>query len=129
MTPTPRRSRTVRPSGYQKVVAAVCRLHGWPEPIAEHRFDAVRRWRLDLAWPDVQLAVEVQGGTFTRGRHSRGPAMRDEYEKLNAAAVAGWTVLLLLPEQLTSNVGVDTLRGFFTLWYPKGAKYGRSARE
>ena len=66
--------------------ATVCRAAGVPAPQAEFRFAPPRRWRFDFAWPLHALALEVQGGLFVRGRHSRGAALLKEHEKLNAAA-------------------------------------------
>ncbi|EPP5336614.1 hypothetical protein ACUSRM_000689 [Vibrio alginolyticus] len=32
-------------------------------PMSEYRFHETRRWRFDFAYPDQQLAIEVEGGT------------------------------------------------------------------
>lgn len=69
------------------------RALGLPEPVREHRFHPVRRWRFDFAWPDRKIAVEVDGGTWSGGRHSRGGGYEKDAEKLNAAAVDGWRIL------------------------------------
>jgi len=37
--------------------------------------------------------VELHGGTWTGGRHVRGDGFADDREKVNAAQLAGWTVL------------------------------------
>lgn len=66
---------------------------GLPEPVREYRFDATRRWRFDLAWPDRMLAVEVEGGVWTGGRHTRPTGFIADAAKYNAAAAQGWTVL------------------------------------
>ena len=63
-----------------------------PEPVSEYRFHPVRRWRLDYAWPDERVAVELQGGVWTGGRHVRGGGYRSDCEKLNALQSAGWRV-------------------------------------
>jgi len=39
------------------------------------------------------LAVEVDGGTWTGGRHTRGAGFEADCEKLNAAVIAGFRVL------------------------------------
>jgi very-short-patch-repair endonuclease len=65
----------------------------WPPPEREHKFHPERRWRFDFAWPQIGLAIEIQGGTFVGGRHSRGPAQHSEYDKHNAAVALGWRVL------------------------------------
>lgn len=34
---------------------------GLPEPVAQHKFHPSRRWRLDFAWPDYKVSVEING--------------------------------------------------------------------
>ena len=65
---------------------------GAPEPTAEHRFHPTRRWRLDFAFIESKVAVELDGGTWTKGRHTRGAGYRGDCEKLNAATALGWRV-------------------------------------
>lgn len=62
-------------------------------PEREYRFHPKRRWRFDFAFPEQRVAVEVEGGVFVNGRHSRGAGMLADMEKYNAAAEAGWVVL------------------------------------
>ena len=64
-----------------------------PAPAREFRFAPPRRWRFDFAWPDLWLAVEVEGGTFAGGRHTQGPGFERDCEKANTAVLAGWRVL------------------------------------
>ena len=64
-----------------------------PTPIREHRFAPPRRWRFDFAWPDWRVAVELEGGAWARGRHTRGAGYVADCEKYNAATLAGWRVL------------------------------------
>ena len=66
---------------------------GLPEPEREYRFHDTRKWRFDFAWPLDQLAVEVEGGVWTKGRHTRGAGFIKDCEKYNAAAELGWIVL------------------------------------
>lgn len=70
---------------------------GIPDPTPEYRFDSKRRWRIDYAWPDVRLAVEIEGGAWTRGRHTRGKGFLGDIEKYNALASSGWTLLRYTP--------------------------------
>jgi very-short-patch-repair endonuclease len=71
----------------------LCRALGLPEPTREYRFAEPRRWRFDFAWIPQRLAVEVEGGTFVRGRHVRGKGIENDCHKYNAAVVRGWRVL------------------------------------
>ena len=80
-------------SALEDTLARQIRLLGLPEPVRELRFHDTRRWRFDFAWPDQMLAVEVEGGVWSRGRHVRGQGFTRDCEKLNAAALLGWRVL------------------------------------
>ena len=74
-----------------------------PEPEAEFRFHPVRRWRFDYAWPASLIALELDGGTWTRGRHTRGAGYRGDCEKLNAATSMGWRVFRVTAGMLKAN--------------------------
>ena len=47
-------------------------------------------WRFDFAWVDAGVAVECDGGIWTRGRHTRGAGFEGDVRKLNAATRLGW---------------------------------------
>jgi hypothetical protein len=88
---------------YLPLITALCKREGWPQPVSEHRFHDTRRWRFDLAWVEQRVALEVNGGVFVAGRHSRGAGQMKDFEKLNAAQLAGWKVLQVTPKQLTDG--------------------------
>lgn len=83
-----------------RIFPALCRSHGLPQPVAEHRFCPARRWRFDYAWPAAKLALEVEGGLWIAGRHNRPSGMLKDFEKYNRAAVLGWRILKCTPQQL-----------------------------
>ena len=93
------------------IVRAYFKTVKLPAPVFEYKFHATRKWRIDIAWPDNRLAVEVQGGIFVQGRHSRGAAMLKEWEKLNTLAGMGWRVLFCQPQ----DVCTDGVVGFIKL--------------
>lgn len=84
----------------------LCQAAGLPAPVAEYRFAPPRRWRFDWAWVDERVALEVQGGLFTGGRHARGPALLREHEKLNRAAALGWRLCFVIPAQVDNGEAV-----------------------
>lgn len=61
--------------------------------VREYRFAPPRRYRFDFAWPDQKIAVEIQGGTFSGGAHSRGARQHNDFEKNNLAVLLGWRVI------------------------------------
>jgi len=69
---------------------------------AELPFHSSRKWRFDYAFPAYKVAIEVDGGVYTGGRHSGGKGQVNDMEKLNAAAVLGWRVLRYTPDQFAS---------------------------
>lgn len=81
-----------------------------PEPEREYRFDEDRRWRFDFAWPADYVAAEVEGGTHSGGRHTRGKGFAADCEKYNAATLAGWRVYRFATEQVRSGYAIETLR-------------------
>lgn len=83
---------------------------GIPAPVAEYRFHKTRKWRFDYAWPDIKVALEIEGGVWTGGRHTRGAGFLRDIEKYNAAAVAGWTVLRCTPDTLATAEMAEMLR-------------------
>lgn len=56
----------------------------------EYRFDLNRKWRLDFAFPQWKIAIEVEGGVWSGGRHTRGIGYEKDCEKYNALAMQGW---------------------------------------
>ncbi len=89
---------------------ALLKRDGLPLPTPEYRFHASRRWRFDYAWPDQRVALEVDGGVWTRGRHTRGAGWLKDTEKLNAACVAGFRMLRCSPDQLCDLAFIETIR-------------------
>lgn len=69
----------------------------------EWKFHPERRWRFDLAWVAKKVAVEVHGGTWVGGRHTRGAGFEKDREKMNEAALLGWLVLEVTDKQIRSG--------------------------
>lgn len=79
-------------------------------PITEHKFHGTRRWRFDYAWPEHQVALEVEGGVWVGGRHTSGAGFVKDMEKYNEAACMGWRIIRCQPRQLCTMQTVETLR-------------------
>jgi very-short-patch-repair endonuclease len=75
--------------------------HHLPMPTPEYRFHESRMWRVDYAWPTYKVALEVEGGIWTQGRHTRGKGALGDMEKYNALTLAGWRLIRTVPDRLT----------------------------
>ena len=84
------------------------RAAGLPAPVREYVFLPPRKWRLDLAWPEVRVGVEVDGGEWLPGggRHQRGLGYRRDRERDAHALIAGWRILRVVPAQIRSGEAV-----------------------
>lgn len=83
---------------------------GLPAPAPEHRFHPTRLWRFDYAWPAEKIALEVEGGIWTGGRHVSPEGFMADIEKYNAAAVLGWRIIRLTPNSIDSIIPVHLVR-------------------
>lgn len=86
-----------------------CELVGLPKPTPEVRFAPPRRWRFDYAFQPQKVAVEIEGGAFTRGRHTRGTGFINDMEKYNTAVCLGWRVLRFTPSQVNDGTALGFL--------------------
>lgn len=95
-------------------IIAHCQRRGYPVPEPEYEFaKPLRKWRLDLAWPTCLVALEIEGGIWTRGRHVRGAGFLKDMEKYNEAALRGWRLLRVTPGQISSGVALTLLDRLF----------------
>lgn len=90
-------------------------------PLPAYRFDLNRRWEFDFAWPDVHVAVEIEGGIWRgRGRgsptaanpggaHSHPTKILRDIEKYNAAARAGWRVFRFTTDMVKNGEAIAFL--------------------
>lgn len=85
-----------------------------PIPVLEHRFHPERRWRFDCAWrrfgDDPWVAVEINGGVWNQGRHTRGLGYIKDMEKRNEANRLGWHLFEFTPNQVKTRQALEYLK-------------------
>ena len=81
--------------------------NGLRKRLAEH---GLRDWRFDFAYPDLKIAVEVEGGTFSGGRHTRGKGFEGDVEKYTSATLLGWLVIRATGKHVKSGQAVQWLQ-------------------
>jgi very-short-patch-repair endonuclease len=114
-------------SKLEELLALQIEADGLPVPEREWRFAAPRRWRFDFAYPDRKVAVEVEGGVWNGGRHTRGAGFEADCEKYTEALCRGWKVLRVGPSMVKGGQAIQALK---TLLRPsKGSCSGCSCRS
>lgn len=91
------------------IFVALVKREGLAAPVQEYQFAKPRRWRMDYAWPAHRVALEVEGGVWTGGRHTRAIGFLRDMEKYNEAALRGWKVLRTTPSELLSEETIALL--------------------
>jgi len=89
------------------------RLFDLSEPVREFRFHPTKMWRIDFCWPDVRLAVEIEGGAFVYGRHNRPASFIKDMEKYNELTLAGYSLLRFTPQQLETGDAQGIIKAWF----------------
>jgi hypothetical protein len=97
------------------------RMIGGPVLLSEYRFSAeavggpgkdlrarlaaagLRDWRFDRAHLASKVAIELDGGTWTNGRHSRGAGFSEDCRKINSAQLLGWRVFRFTSDMLAAD--------------------------
>jgi very-short-patch-repair endonuclease len=78
--------------------------------VKEYKFHPKRRWKFDYACPERKIAIEVEGGVWNNGRHTRGKGFIGDIEKYNNASVMGWTLIRVTPDTLLTNETIEFVR-------------------
>lgn len=86
-----------------------------------------RRWRFDVAWPALMVAVEIEGGIFGKGKaedggepcptcgqsqagaHGSGSGILRDIEKYNAGTMLGWQIYRVPTHRVDRNA-IEAIR-------------------
>ena len=71
-----------------------------PVPVRNYRFHPKRKWTLDCAWPNLLVAVEIDGGGPGGGRHRQRAGFRSDEEKHRSLLAADWRVLRFMGDEM-----------------------------
>lgn len=101
----------------EQIFKQVCQTMRLPEPVPEFQFCEGRKWRIDFYFEanGRRVALEVEGGVYTGGRHTRISGFKSDIEKYNELSMAGIFLVRCTPEDLmklkTLNAVKKTLYG------------------
>jgi len=69
----------------------------------EFRVAQDRRWRFDFHISNSPILIEIQGGTWSQGRHVRGKGYEHDIEKLATAQLLGYRVFWGTPKHVKTG--------------------------
>lgn len=105
---TSRRKRDVA-SNLELDLLTQLRLHRIVGYTMEFKFHPTRRWRFDFCWVLKGVAVEVEGGTWSGGRHTTGAGFEKDCEKYNAAMLMGYRVFRFTGAMIRDGRAINTI--------------------
>jgi len=66
----------------------------------EHNFNPDRNFRFDFAHIETKTAIEIEGGTRHKSRHTSYEGFAEDCVKYNGAIFLGWDVFRLTGEMI-----------------------------
>ena len=75
----------------------------------EFRFDPKRKWRADFHLVGKMILIEVEGGIWSNGRHTRAKGYLGDMEKYNSAQFLGYSVYRYSTEQVKSGLAIQQI--------------------
>jgi len=88
----------------------ICKAALQVDVVREFKFHPSRKWRYDYAIPEHKIAIEVEGGVWTEGRHVRPAGFLKDMDKYNAGAVMGWRIFRVTPHTLLNTATLEMIR-------------------
>jgi len=76
----------------------------------EYKFHPKRKWRADFHITGTKILIEVEGGVWSGGRHTRGKGYIADMEKYNSAQELGYSVYRYSTEQVKSGKAIEEIR-------------------
>jgi hypothetical protein len=98
---------------------ALCEAEGIETPVPEYRFHPTRKWRTDFAFVSARLLLEIDGGLFVNGGHTRGAAREHDFEKDCNALIMGYRVMRVSTGQLKSGLAMTWLKAILATYAEK----------
>ena len=83
------------------VFTVICKTDLKVDCVKEFKFHAV---------PEHKIALEVEGGVWTGGRHTSPKGFLGDIEKYNTATLMGWRVFRTTPDDLYKKKTLDLMK-------------------
>lgn len=110
ITTEKKKRQTAAKPPLRDVFTVICKTDLKVECIKEFKFHPVRKWRFDYAIPEYKIALEVEGGVWSGGRHTSPKGFLGDIEKYNMATLMGWRVFRTTPDELYKTATINLIK-------------------
>jgi len=90
----------------EETFAMHCKAHGLI-PEREVKFCPLRNWRVDFLFRAESIIVEIEGGIWSNGAHTRGKHFESDAAKYNRATLMGYRVLRYSTAMVESGQAIN----------------------
>lgn len=106
------RKRVIKPVIKSDFFSRIIESEFQVEVVKELKFHPQRNWRIDYAIDpeNTKIALEVEGGVFTNGRHTRGKGFMGDMEKYNNMTILGWKLIRVTPTSLLNSSTLEMIQ-------------------
>jgi very-short-patch-repair endonuclease len=84
-------------------------------PEREYRISDKTKHRFDFAFVEQRILVEIQGSTWTGGRHTRGKGYEADCRKANLAVFLGWRLLRYTTEMVLAGDAINDVLALLSI--------------
>jgi len=75
----------------------------------------LKDWRFDFALTNYLIAVEIEGGAWIGGRHTRGAGFSEDLRKYDKAMVLGWSIYRCDVRMVNQGVAINSILNMIKL--------------
>lgn len=102
---------------WERALAYQCLADKLPPFVQNYKFHVERKFEIDIAWPELKVGVEINGGIWNgkTGAHGSPLKILRDMEKNNALVMSGWRILRFTPKEAndgTALAGIKDLMGW-----------------
>lgn len=99
--------KTVKKTDHrEKAIALILKINNINfEP--QYKFHPTRKFRFDFAILEHKIAIEYEGGTWSKSRHTSGAGYARDVEKYRLALLLGWKVLRYTVDDIEKGRGLQ----------------------
>jgi len=95
---------------YEDILINQIIANNLPPPTPQFKFHPHRKYKFDLAYPQQKIAIEIEGATYTIGRHQQPTGFTQDCLKYNLATLLGWSIFRVTPTLIKKGYALELVK-------------------